>query len=246
MKAFLATCKSEILLVVRGIDTIFFGILFPIVTALFIGVLMGNRTVEEGTYTFIEQSFGAIVSISISATGLMGLPITIADYRQRKILKSYKITPISPTLLLTVQCFINFLITLFGLVGVWGVCKLFFNLNLQGRFLPFLGSYLLVFVATYSIGIFIASISPNIKIAGILCSAVYFPMILLSGATIPYEIMPGRLQNVINYIPMTQGIKLLKCTSLGLTNESLFMPILVLTVISVLFTFVSIVFFKWE
>lgn len=246
MKAFLATFKTEIRLVIRGIDTIFFGVLFPIVTALFIGILMKDKAVEGSGYTFIEQSFGAIVSICICATGLMGLPVTIADYRQRKVLKSFKITPVTPALLLFVQCFINLLITLVGLFGVWITCKLFFGLQLKGALLPFIGAYFLVFTAMYSIGIFISSISPNIKIAGIWCSAIYFPMILFSGATIPYEIMPEQFQSVMNYIPLTQGIKLLKCTSLGIVDQGIWAPILVMAVIAVVFISLSVYFFKWE
>ena len=51
----------------------------------------------------MQQSFGAFVAVGICATGLMGLPLTIADYRDKKILKRFKATPVDPGLLLLVQ-----------------------------------------------------------------------------------------------------------------------------------------------
>ncbi len=41
-------------------------------------------------------------------------------------------------------------------------------------------------------------------------------MLIFSGATPPYEVMPAALQKVADVLPLTQGIKLLKATSLGL------------------------------
>lgn len=46
-------------------------------------------------------------------------------------------------------------------------------------------------------------------------SLVYFPMLFLSGATIPYELFPSGLQKVANVLPLTQGIKLMKSVSMG-------------------------------
>lgn len=73
-----------------------------------------------------------------------------------------------------------------------------------------------------------------------------FPMLIFSGATLPYEIMPGSLQKVADILPLTHGIKLLKAASLGLPMESVFIPAIVMIVIAVICTNISLRFFKWE
>ena len=45
-------------------------------------------------------NFGAVSMLGISSVGLMTLPLVLSDYRQRKILKRYKMIPISPMTLL--------------------------------------------------------------------------------------------------------------------------------------------------
>jgi len=58
--------------------------------------------------------------------------------------------------------------------------------------------------------------------------------------------MPEALQRVADFMPLTQGIKLLQATSLGLPIDSILTPIIVMVVLAVLCVTVSIKFFKWE
>lgn len=62
----------------------------------------------------------------------------------------------------------------------------------------------------FSLGMVIASLCKTVKIANVVTTFVYFPMLFLSGATIPFEIFPTFLQNVATILPLTHGIQLLK------------------------------------
>jgi ABC-2 type transport system permease protein len=247
MKAFRVLLKTEIKLVLRNMDSIFFGVLFPMGMAIIMGIIYGSKPAYEGAgYTFLQQSFGAIISIGICATGLMGIPLSISDYRHRKILKRYQVTPVSPGLLLFIQVIIEFGIAILSALGVYAVMKLFFGYRMPGFFGAFMLSYLLVVAAIYGMGMVIASVSPNMKTANLICSLVYFPMLFLSGATIPYEVMPGAMQKIINVLPLTQGIKLLKGFSLGNDPGNLLFPICLMAGLALFGTVISIKFFKWE
>ncbi|MEL7658675.1 MAG: ABC transporter permease, partial [Bacillota bacterium] len=197
-------------------------------------------------YTFVEQSFGAIISIGIGATGLMGLPLALADYRYKKVLKRFLVTPVSPAMLLFVQFIVNLFIAVVCFLLVYLVYTLFFGYHMRGSVSQFLLAYFLVILSIYSIGMLVASVSPNIKTANILCCIVYFPMFFFSGATLPYEIMPGVMQNASDFLPLTQGIKLLKATSLGLPLENVTFSILLMILLAVVCIALSIRFFRWE
>lgn len=58
--------------------------------------------------------------------------------------------------------------------------------------------------------------------------------------------MPTALQNVADILPLTQGIKLLKAASLGLSMDEVIFPIIVMIVLAVICIIISIKFFKWE
>ena len=89
-------------------------------------------------------------------------------------------------------------------------------------------------------------IAPNTKIAGVATSILYFPMLIFSGATLPYEIMPDTLKKAADILPLTQGIKLLKAASLGLPTDNMFVPVIVMCVIGLICIFVSLKCFQWE
>lgn len=212
-----------------------------------LGIIYGNKEAFEGAgYTFLEQSFGAITTIAICAGGVMGLPLVVSDYRQRKILKRFKVTPISPIIILAVQVTIYALYSIVSLILVYFVAMVFFDYQLNGSWLQFLGAYLLVMISIFSIGVLVGGMAPNGKIASVIASILYFPMLIFSGATLPYEIMPATLQKAADILPLTQGIKLLKAISLGLPIHSVFVPVFVMIIIAIICTAISIRFFRWE
>jgi ABC-2 type transport system permease protein len=247
MKTFNTMLKTEFKLSLRGMDMFIFAICMPLVAVVIIGIIYGNKPAFDGaSYTFLEQSFGALVTIAICAGGVMGLPLVVSDYRSKKILKRFKVTPISPTMILAVQLVIYALYSLTSLVLVYLTAAIFFNYQLNGSWIEFLGGYFLVMISMFSIGVMVGGIAPNTKIAGAIASVLYFPMLIFSGATLPYEVMPPILQKVADILPLTQGIKLLKASSLGLQAESIFLPTVIMVVISVICIGIAVKFFRWE
>jgi len=247
MRAFSTMLKTEFKLSLRGMDMAIFGVGFPAVVTVILGIIFAEKPAFLGAdYTFFEQSFGAVASIGICAAGVMGLPLVLSDYRHKGILKRLKVTPVSPAVLLFVQVVVNFIYSAASLVLVYLISSLFYGYRIHGSLPGFLGSYLLVLVSVYSIGMMVSALSPDIKTANLLCCALYFPMLIFSGATLPYEVMPEALQKAADFLPLTQGIKLLKGTSLGLPLDNVLIPIAAMAVISVVCTIVSIKFFKWE
>lgn len=247
MKAFSTIFRTEFKLSMRDMNIPVFGIVFPVIVAVVVGLVAGNNPAYDGAdYSSIAQSFGAFAAIAICATGLMGVPLQVADYRNKKILKRYMVTPVSPALLLIVQFAINFVMSLISLATLFAICGIFWGYRMPGSFWLFFASYLFVTICIYSLGMMLASVAPDAKRADLLCTLVYFPMLFFSGATIPYEIMPVTAQRVMDILPLTQGIKLMKAASLGIPFDGIWLPILVLSVVTVICIALSIRFFRWE
>lgn len=247
MKSFFTMLKTELKLSLRGMDMLIFAICLPLVVLVLLGIIYGDAMAFEGAdYTFLQQSFGALSTIAICAGGVMGLPLVVSDYRSKKILKRFQVTPVSPARILMVQVAIYTMYSIASCILLFFVAKLCFGYSLTGSWLGFTGGYLLVMLSIFSIGMMVGGIAPNTKIAGVIASILYFPMLIFSGATLPFEVMPAALQKVAAVLPLTQGIKLLKSASLGLPVDSTILPVLVMVIIAVVCIIVSLRFFKWE
>ena len=239
--------KIEGKLSIRDMNMVIFAIIMPVVILIILGFIYGNKPAFEGAdYSFIEQSFGALSTIAICAGGLMGLPILISDYRERKILKRFKVTPISPTMILFVHLMIYTIYSAVSVVLLWVFAKLFWNFVMRGSYLTFFIGWLVVLMSIFSIGILVGGIARNSKTASVIASVMYFPMLVFSGATVPYEIMPVQVQKVANIMPLTQGIKILKATTLGTEINNVLIPIIIRVLITIIWVSMAIKFFRWE
>ena len=117
---------------------------------------------------------------------------------------------------------------------------------MRGNVLAFMGSWFLTMVSMFSIGLLMASLCRTVKSVNTVTTLVYFPMLFLSGATIPYELFPSGLQKVVGVLPLTQGIKLMKAVSMGVKLDGVWKIVVLLVGITLICTVVSVKTFQWE
>lgn len=247
MKSFAILLKNELKLNIRDMNMVIFAVIMPMVVLIILGFIYGTKPATEGVeYSFMEQSFGALCTISICAGGLMGLPLVVSEYRERKILKRFQVTPVSPTKLLAVEFIIYVLYCIVSILTLSLVAVLFWKVKIYGSLAAFLGSWLLTMISMLSIGMMVGGIAKNAKIASVIASILYFPMLIFSGATLPFEIMPNIVQKIVSIFPMTQGIQLMKATFLGLPIENIWLPITTMIAVTLICSGIAIKYFKWE
>lgn len=247
MKRFFIFLKTELKLSIRDMNMVIFAVIMPLVILIILGIIYGSRPAFEGaSYSFLEQSFGAACAVSMCAGGLMGLPLAVADCRERKVLKRFRVTPVSPAFILGVELAMYMVYCLVSLVSLAAVTSLFWKVRLHGSLAAFLGSWLLTMVSTLSIGMLVGGIAKNSKQAGVIASLLYFPMLIFSGTTLPVEVMPQAIQKLVSLFPLTQGISLMKNTFLGISQGNVLLPIGVMLAVTAVCTGLAIRFFRWE
>lgn len=238
MKAFWTLFKTETKLALRGGDMLIFGIAFPIGIMLLIGFISDPQAVRLG--------FGGIAAVGICASGLMGLPLTFSGYRHGKILKRFRVTPVSPAVLLASDALLQTLFAWTSAIAVYLIARFGFGVQLAGSPARYIATFLFVQASVYSLGFLIAAVVPNEKTANWVCTLVYFPTLLLSGATVPFEILPAGLRAFASAFPLTQGIRLLKGAVLGTDPAADAARFIALAAIAALSYIVSFISFRWD
>lgn len=246
MKKFAKLYWIEQKLAFRSADTMIFGIAMPIGVLFLIAVVAGQKTAGGSSYTFLESAFASLIAVGICACAFMGLPLTIADYRDKKILKHFFVTPCSPVRMLGANVLCSAVMAILSAVAVMLVSVFVFGYRMQGNVLVFVGMWFLTLISMLSIGLLMASLCRTVKAVNAITSLVYFPMLFLSGATIPFELFPEGLQKVASVLPLTQGIKLMKEASMGIQTEGFMWRVALLTGITVVCTLISVRIFRWE
>lgn len=247
MKKFMKVFSVELKLFFRDFTSTFFTLVMPVILLLIFGSIYGNKPSEVfGGLGSIDVSVPAYFSIIIVVAGIMNLPITVVSYREKKILKRFRSTPLSPSVILFAQFLLNIIIGFFGAVILVILAKLMYGLRFQGNILNVALAFLLSCASIYSLGFFLASILRTVRSISAVSFILYFPMIFLSGATMPREFLPKGVYRISQILPLTHVVNLLRGMWSG-GNWGMFQKeIIILVSMMIVSVAVSVKIFRWE
>ena len=245
MKRFFTLLGTELRLTLRSPDMVLFAILMPVVVLVVVRLVFGAGP-EGGEAGMVDMTFGAFLAIGVCAVGLMGLPLGLAEYRHRKVLKRLQVTPVHPGLLLSVQLIAQAAVSIVSALLVAATAVIAFGVRLEGSLVTVVAAYLLVMISIFAIGLVIASTARDVKRAGIIASVVYFPMLLFSGTTIPFPVFPEAVQRAAAVLPLRHGIEILNAATLGEPLGGMLPQLGLLAAIAVAGIIVSLRTFRWD
>ena len=237
--------KVEQRLFFRSPDVIIFNLAMPSITFLIISLIAGNRAAGNQGLTFLQSSYAALSTVGICCSAFMSIPIIIVDYRSQGVLKRMYCSPCSPARLLVCDTIASGIMAIISTLILTLIAIIFFGYTMAGNVMIYLGLWFLTMISMFSIGLTVASLCRTTKSMNIVTSLLYFPMLLFSGATIPAEIFPKGLRFFADILPLEVGINLLKSASIG-QYENIILPIIILSAITAICTFIAVKFFKWE
>ena len=237
--------KVEQRLFFRSPDVIIFNLAMPSITFLIISLIAGNKAAGNQGLTFLQSSYAALSTVGICCSAFMSIPITIVDYRSQGVLKRMYCSPCSPARLLVCDTIASGIMAIISTLILTLIAIIFFGYTMTGNVMIYIGLWFLTMISMFSIGLTVASLCRTTKSMNIVTSLLYFPMLLFSGATIPAEIFPKGLRFFADILPLGVGINLLKSASIG-QYENIILPIIILSAITVVCTFIAVKFFKWE
>lgn len=247
MKAFIKYTWIEIKLFLREPMGAFFTLLFPLMMLFLFGTIYGNepQAMFNG-YGSVDVSVPAYTAMIIGTTGIMGINITMASYREQGILRRLRISPLRPIVILFGQVVVIFLMTVVGMGLLVVAGKLVYGMRFEGDLLAVAGAFILGSLSFFSLGFVMASVMPNARTAQVVGMAILYPMLFLSGAGLPLEILPEGLRNFSKFLPLTHVVTLLRGLWIGGTWDQHTTELWVLLGVLVVGIVVSSLVFRWE
>jgi len=237
----------ELKLFLRNPYGAFFTLIFPLMMLFMFGSIYGNEPLPLlGGYGSVDVSVPAYTAMIIATAGILSLTIQISVYRENGVLRRLKATPLRPLTILTAQVMVIFLMTALGMALLVITGKLVYGLRFDGNPLNVLAGFVLSSLSFFSLGFVLASLIPNARTAQIIAMVLTYPMIFLSGATIPLELLPETVQNYAQILPLTHVVTLLRGLWVGDGWSEHFTEVGILASILVAGVVISAKTFRWE
>jgi ABC-2 type transport system permease protein len=247
MKSLLKMTWMEVKLFLREPVGAFFTLAFPLMMLFLFGSIYGNEpTSMFGGYGTIDISIPAYTAMIIATTGLMGLTITMAAYRENGVLRRLQTTPISTLVVLTAQVIVLFLMTTLGMLLLVIAGKLVYHIRFEGNALSVLVGFTLSSLSFFALGFVLAGLMPNARTAQVVGMVILYPMLFLSGAGFPRELLPEAIKKVSTFLPLTYVVNLLRGLWIGEAWSQHLLDVGVLTGMLLLGIIISAKTFRWE
>jgi len=241
----------ELKLFIREPITVVFTLALPIIFLFVMGGVFGNEvsTDDSGGAVFrgvgpLDYYIPAYFGLVMMAIGTVALPVHLAGYRERGVLRRFRASSISVWSVLGSQLTVSFVIAVVGsiLVLISGIIGYSPHMPKEiGLLIP---AFLLGVIAFTAFGFFLGAVLPSTRAAQGLGLILFFVMMILGGAGPPPEVLTGPMDVVGQLTPLRHVIILLQDPYLGFgwnTVESL-----IVLGVAVVSTVLAARFFRWE
>lgn len=225
----------------RSRTAIYWSLAFPLFFLMIFGLAFGRHAND------FDQLMPGLFTITLISGSMFGVSLRMVTERENGILRRHRLTPVSPFAIVFAHGAMA--ITTLGLsLLVQGiVAHLVFHFTMVGSLLSLAIVLLLGGLALVPIGLVVGSVARDSKVAPAMTNFLFFPLMFLSGAAIPFAFLPPWMQRIARLVPTTYIVESLQGVIVrGVSAFHLGVPVIMLLLTSVIGVTVNGLLFRWE
>ncbi|MDD5339332.1 MAG: ABC transporter permease [Dehalococcoidales bacterium] len=236
----------EIKLFLREPITVIFTLALPLIFLFVMGGVFGNTPSPDvyrgvGAMNYYMPSYYGLIMMAI---GTVALPVHLAGYRERGVLRRFRASSFSVWSVLGSQLLVSFIIAVVGSILVTILGKVVYAPDWPVNPGLLILAFVMGTVCFTCFGFFLGAVLPSTRAAQGVGMLLFFIMMILGGAGPPPEVMSRAMQIIGEATPLHWVIYMLQNPYLGFewhTNASL-----IVAGVTVLSAGLAARFFRWE
>ena len=219
-------------------------IALPAVILLIFGSLTGASKPDPalGGLRFVEVFVPSLVVITVATLGIQTVPIRLATYREKGVLRRLSTTPAHPLRLLAAPLTVYVVTAVVALILLIVVANVGFGVPLPQQPIPYVAAFVLGMTSLFSIGLLLASVAPSSRVATAVAIPIFFVVMLLGGVYVPRVYLPDYLIRIGEFTP--PGVQGLQDAWLGTMPQVA--PLLGMGLLTIVVGALAVRLFRWE
>jgi ABC-2 type transport system permease protein len=244
--ALLKLSLTELKLLSRERVRMALPIAIPLVLLIILGSIHSFRqpVARYGGASFIDIYTTTLVVMGLALLALTNMPMMLADYRERGVLRRLQTTPIGPIRVLAAQLVADLTVAVAMVVLLLAVARIGFAVPLPRQPGAFVLTALLAAAALLAAGLLVAAIAPTGRVARGIGALLFYPMMFFAGLWLPIPTMPATLQHISHVTPLGAAVPALAAATAGSWPTAL--QLLTLAAWAVALGLAAASFFRWE
>jgi ABC-2 type transport system permease protein len=227
MRALLRLAITELKLFVREPMVLTFVFAFPVLTVVILGGVFDDDDPNFEGALPSDYYIAAYIGVVIAAIGLVMLPVHLASYRERGVLRRFDVSRYSRWALPAAWTIVAMVITVVAVAVLLATGHLVYGLPEPDDVIGVVVGTSLGAIAFISIGIALGMALPSARSAQGLGMLLFFPFFLLGGAGPPPDAMGNPMSSIANAVPLTHVVRSIQEPWLDLGNPTGHVAVLV-------------------
>ncbi|MDP3964149.1 MAG: ABC transporter permease [bacterium] len=164
---------------------------------------------------YLDFLMPGVLGMAIMFSAIIGIAVGITRYRERKILKRLMATPVKVQSFLMAEVGSYLFLSFMQIALILGVGRIFFGIQVYGSYFYLILVTLVGTIVFLNIGFFIAGMSKTVNTAEAMSNAFTTPMMFLSGVFFSPDMLPGWMERIVDFLPLTSLLKVLRGISIN-------------------------------
>lgn len=219
MRGVLALSWIELKLFLRDPVTVIFTLALPPLVLYVLSEVFGNTPDPQGVMFGgvgpATYYLPAYIGLVVASLGVIGLPVHLAAYRERGVLRRFQATRLPVRTLLLSQLAVLFAGAFAGAVLLIGLARAAYDIDWPCSVAAVLLTAIVGTVAFAAVGVLLGAVLPTARAAQGAGVLLWFAMQMLSGAGPPPEVLSPALRRVGEAMPLRHLIVALQDAWLG-------------------------------
>lgn len=202
MTRVLPLIATEARLLVRDWTVLVFAFVFPAFVMLVLAGVFGTQPTDGFGHRRPDDYYvAASIGVPVIALALIGLPVTLATYRERGVLRRLEAFGVSPATVVAAQAAVTCALVLIGTAIVLALALPTYGIPPVVHPAATVAGLAIGTVALVLIGIAVGLAAPSARAAQAIGLLAFFPIFLLGGGGPPRGVMTGAMHVVADVIP---------------------------------------------
>ena len=235
---------SETKLLIRDPISWLVAIVLPTAILLIFGSIFAPHRPDPalGGLRWIDTFAASLVVIGTATLAVQTMPIRLATYREKGVLRRFSTTPARPGALLAAQLVIYTATAVIGLVVLVIAGNLAFEVPLPANPIGYVAAFAAGMGALLAMGLLISAVAPSGGVATAIGLPLFFVVMFLGGVYLPRYLLPEVVVTIGTFAP--PGVQGLQDAWLGAAPQLL--PLAVLAAIAIVGGGLAARAFRWE
>lgn len=211
MTATLTLARTEARLLTREWATMVFAFVFPPITMLVIAGSFGDQP-DDGFGNLIPTEFyvTGYFGIPIAAIALIGIPVILASYRERDVLRRFAAFGVPTKSVVGAQVLVGAGLVVVAALTVLAVAAPTYGIPTLQRPVEVVIGFAAGTVTLLTLGAAIGMLVKSARSAQAIGLMAFFPMFLLSGGGPPPDVMSAPMRRIADVLPLTHAISAIR------------------------------------